>query len=39
EAIIKEVIASSELFKGLTDEELEKVAALARAEIYEKGIT
>ncbi|MCK4362904.1 MAG: cyclic nucleotide-binding domain-containing protein [Dehalococcoidia bacterium] len=39
EAIIKEVLASSELFKGLTDEELEKVAALGRAEVYEKGTT
>lgn len=38
-ATIKEVIAASELFKGLTDEEMEKVAALGRVEIYEKDTT
>lgn len=36
-ASIKEVLAISELFKGLSDEELEKVAALGREEIYEAG--
>jgi CRP-like cAMP-binding protein len=36
-ANIKQVLAASELFKGLTDEELDKVAALGRVEVYEKG--
>ena len=36
-ASIKQVLAMSELFKGLSDEELEKVAALGREEIYEAG--
>ena len=34
---IKQALAASELFKGLTDEELDKVAALGRMEVYEKG--
>jgi CRP/FNR family cyclic AMP-dependent transcriptional regulator len=38
-ATIKEVLASSELFKGLTDDELQKVANISRVEIYEKGST
>ena len=33
-ASIIEVLAVSELFKGLSDEELEKVAALSREEVY-----
>jgi CRP-like cAMP-binding protein len=36
-ATIKQALAASELFKGLTDEELDKVAALGRIEVYEKG--
>jgi len=36
-ATIKQVLSASELFKGLTDEELDKVAALGRMEVYEKG--
>lgn len=36
-ATIKQALAASELFKGLTDEELDKVAALGRMEVYEKG--
>lgn len=36
-ASIKEVLATSELFKGLSDEDLNKIAALGRVEIYEKG--
>lgn len=36
-ATIKETLASSELFKGLTDDELQKVASISRIEIYEKG--
>ena len=38
-ATIKEVLANSELFRGLTGEELEKVAALARVEVHEMGAT
>ncbi len=38
-ASIKEVLASSELFNGLTDEELEKVAALSREETYAAGLS
>jgi len=36
-ATIKQALAASELFKGLSDEELDKVAALGRTEVYEKG--
>jgi CRP-like cAMP-binding protein len=36
-ATIKETLASSELFKGLTDEELDRVASVSRVEIYEGG--
>lgn len=36
-ATVKQALAASELFKGLTDEELDKVAALGRMEVYEKG--
>ncbi|MEA1958686.1 MAG: cyclic nucleotide-binding domain-containing protein [Chloroflexota bacterium] len=35
-ATIKDVLATSELFKGLTEEELGKVETLSRVEIYEK---
>ncbi len=38
-ATIKEVLASSELFKELTDEELEKVVALSREETYAAGLS
>ena len=33
-ATIKETLANSELFKGLTDEELERVASVSRAVSY-----
>ena len=36
-ATIKQSLATSELFKDLTDEDLDKVAALGRMEVYEKG--
>jgi len=36
-ATIKETLASSELFKGLTEEELDRVASVSRVEIYEGG--
>jgi CRP-like cAMP-binding protein len=36
-ATVKQALAASELFKGLTDEELDEVAALGRIEVYEKG--
>lgn len=36
-ATIKETLSSSELFKGLTDEELDRVASVSRVEIYEGG--
>lgn len=36
-ATIKQALAASELFKGLTDDDLDKVAALGRTEVYEKG--
>jgi len=36
-ATIKEVLASSDLFKGIADEGLKKIAALAQAESYEVG--
>jgi CRP-like cAMP-binding protein len=36
-ATIKQALSASEVFKGLTDEELDKVAALGRIEVYEKG--
>ncbi len=36
-ATIKETLANSELFKGLTEEELERVASVSRVEIYEGG--
>jgi signal-transduction protein with cAMP-binding, CBS, and nucleotidyltransferase domain len=36
-ATIKETLANSELFKGLTDEELDRVASVSRVEIYEGG--
>ena len=36
-ATIKQALAASEVFNGLTDEELDKVAALGRMEVYEKG--
>lgn len=38
-ASIKEVLARCELFKGLTDEELEKVAELSRVETYAAGLS
>ena len=38
-ASIKEVLARSEPFKGLSDEELEKVAALGREESYAAGLS
>lgn len=38
-ATIKETLANSEMFKGLSDDELEKVAVLGRVEIYEGGAT
>ena len=36
-ATIKEVLVTSELFKGLSDDDLNKIAALGRVEIYERG--
>jgi CRP-like cAMP-binding protein len=36
-ATVKQALAASEMFKGLTDEELDKVAALGRMEVYERG--
>ena len=36
-ATVKQSLATSELFKDLTDEDLDKVAALGRMEVYEKG--
>jgi CRP/FNR family cyclic AMP-dependent transcriptional regulator len=36
-ATIKEVLATSEIFKGLSDDDLTKIAALGRVEIYERG--
>jgi CRP/FNR family cyclic AMP-dependent transcriptional regulator len=36
-ATVKQALAAAELFKGLTDEELDKVAALGRMEVYEKS--
>ena len=36
-ATIKETLSSSELFKGLTDDELDRVASVSRVEIYEGG--
>jgi CRP-like cAMP-binding protein len=36
-ATIKETLAGSELFKGFTDDELQRIADIARVEIYEKG--
>lgn len=38
-ASIKQVLARVELFNGLTDEELEKVAALGREESYAAGLS
>ncbi len=34
---IKDVLSTSELFKGLAADELVKIAALGRVEIYERG--
>ena len=36
-ASIKEVLATSEIFKGLSDDDLNKIAGLGRVEIYERG--
>ena len=36
-ATVKQSLATSELFKDLTDEDLDKVAALGQMEVYEKG--
>jgi len=36
-ATIKETLAGSELFRGFTDDELQKIANISRVEIYEKG--
>ena len=36
-ATIKETLSNSELFKGLTDDELDRVASVSRVEIYEGG--
>jgi len=36
---VKDIVAASELFNGLTDEELVKIEALACVEIYERGAT
>jgi len=36
---IKQVLASSQLFGELSDDELDKVAALSREEVYEAGTT
>ena len=38
-ASIKEVLARAELFRGLSDEELEKLAALGREESYAAGLS
>jgi len=36
---VKQVLASSQLFGELSDEELDKIAALSREEVYEAGTT
>jgi len=36
---VKQVLASSQLFGELSDDELEKIAALSREEVYEAGTT